>query len=196
MQFTKPYKKAIVEGRLTKSIRAWKTPRVKVGGQYNIDPFGAIEVTALKQQPVMEISQRTLADAGHADQQSLLNLLKVNATTNVFIVTFRFLGATRVNQVGTTALATAELRSLLLRLSRMDGERPWAQRALQLIAEHPGVRAGDLAPHLKMDTATFKRQIRKLKGQGLTISLEAGYKLSPRGKQILKHLLNKTGNRG
>jgi DNA-binding IclR family transcriptional regulator len=57
---------------------------------------------------------------------------------------------------------------------------------LQLIHAHPGRRAADLAPQLSWDTATFKRQVRKLKALGLTISLETGYQLSSRGEQVVQ----------
>jgi DNA-binding IclR family transcriptional regulator len=53
---------------------------------------------------------------------------------------------------------------------------------LDLIAEHPGVRAPDLAATLGMETLPFKRDVRKLKELGLTESLEVGYRLSPRGR--------------
>ena len=64
----------------------------------------------------------------------------------------------------------------------------WAHQALNLISQHEGTRAGDLAPHVGQDTPTFKRNVRKLKQLGLTISLDTGYKLSPRGHAILKAL--------
>ncbi len=51
-----------------------------------------------------------------------------------------------------------------------------------LIARNPGVRAGDLAPQAGQETLDFKRNVRKLKNLGLTISLEVGYRLSPRGE--------------
>jgi Mn-dependent DtxR family transcriptional regulator len=56
---------------------------------------------------------------------------------------------------------------------------------LRLIAERPGVRAGDLAASLGRDQPSFKLDVRKLKKLGLTISLEVGYALSPRGQAYL-----------
>jgi len=53
------------------------------------------------------------------------------------------------------------------------------------VADHPGRRAGDLAQMLGRDTRTFKLDVRKLKALGLTISLETGYRLSPRGEAFL-----------
>jgi hypothetical protein len=39
-----------------------------------------------------------------------------------------------------------------------------------------------------MEKAPFKANVRKLKGLGLTESLEIGYRLSPRGRAVLRHL--------
>ena len=36
------------------------------------------------------------------------------------------------------------------------------------------------------ETARFKRRVRQLKGLGLTISLDVGYRISPRGRSYLK----------
>lgn len=43
----------------------------------------------------------------------------------------------------------------------------------------------DLAPEVGQDLARFKLNVRKLKSLGLTISLETGYRLSPRGEYYL-----------
>ncbi|RVX45669.1 hypothetical protein EDD27_8482 [Nonomuraea polychroma] len=75
--------------------------------------------------------------------------------------------------------------ALTARLTRMG---PWAVRTLRLIAERPGVRAADLAPAVGQDLARFKLNVRKLKALGLTISLETGYRLSPRGQAYLSSI--------
>ena len=53
---------------------------------------------------------------------------------------------------------------------------------LRLIADRPGVRAGDLAESLGRERLAFKADVRKLKSLGLTESLDVGYRLSPRGE--------------
>ena len=62
----------------------------------------------------------------------------------------------------------------------------WTYEYLQAIADHPGLRAPDLAESFGRETAPFKRDVRKLKELGLTISLEIGYELSPRGQLTLE----------
>jgi len=54
-----------------------------------------------------------------------------------------------------------------------------SEATLQTIAEHPDERAADLAARLRRPRDEFKRDARKLKALGLTISLEVGYRLSP-----------------
>ena len=56
---------------------------------------------------------------------------------------------------------------------------------LQTIAARPGVRAADLAASFGRETQPFKLDVRKLKNLGLTLSLEVGYRLSPRGEAYL-----------
>ena len=59
---------------------------------------------------------------------------------------------------------------------------------LRTIAERPGVRAADLAAGCGRDTQPFKLDVRTLKNLGLTLSLEVGYRLSPRGEAYLAAL--------
>jgi predicted transcriptional regulator len=61
---------------------------------------------------------------------------------------------------------------------------------LELIEARPATRAPDLAASLGRETQPFKTDVRKLKNLGLTISLERGYRLSPRGEAYLAHRRN------
>ena len=79
----------------------------------------------------------------------------------------------------------ADLDRRLARLDRASKIGPWTGTVLQLIADRPAVRAADLAASLGRETQTFKLDVRKLKALGLTISLERGYRLSPRGEAYL-----------
>jgi hypothetical protein len=69
--------------------------------------------------------------------------------------------------------------------ARLDRLGPWAWEVLEAIGEHPGLRAPDLAARFGRETAPFKRDVRKLKELGLTVSLPIGYELSPRGQLTL-----------
>jgi hypothetical protein len=50
------------------------------------------------------------------------------------------------------------------------------------------VRAEDLARSVGREKMPFKLDVRKLKEMGLTESLLTGYRLSPRGEAVLRHL--------
>jgi hypothetical protein len=84
-------------------------------------------------------------------------------------------------------LGADDVAALQRRLARLDdrADGAWTTRVLQLIAAHPGVRAGDLAAELGRERLAFKADVRRLKALGLTESLEVGYRLSPRGRAWL-----------
>jgi DNA-binding IclR family transcriptional regulator len=65
-----------------------------------------------------------------------------------------------------------------------DGEG-WPVEFMKLIEARPATRAGDLARHVGLERAEFKRRVRRLKALGLTESLKIGYRLSPRGAAVL-----------
>jgi hypothetical protein len=86
----------------------------------------------------------------------------------------------------TWLLSEADLAALRQKLSRLDARRAWTMATLQAIRQHPGTRAADLAAVLGWDELQdFKLHVRKLKTLGLTISLETGYRLAPRGEAYL-----------
>jgi predicted transcriptional regulator len=62
---------------------------------------------------------------------------------------------------------------------------PWTAQTLRLIAEHPKRRAGDLAKMAGRDRLDFKKDVRRLKALGLTISHEVGYEISRRGQAYI-----------
>jgi biotin operon repressor len=68
--------------------------------------------------------------------------------------------------------------------ARLDRMGPWTYEILQVIHDRPEVRAGDLAESLGRERLAFKRDVRKLKELGLTISLSPGYRLSRRGEAV------------
>ncbi len=79
----------------------------------------------------------------------------------------------------------ADLRRRLERLDRASSHGPWTNDVLQVIAARPAVRAADLAAGFGRETQPFKLDVRKLKNLGLTLSLDVGYRLSPRGEAYL-----------
>ena len=89
------------------------------------------------------------------------------------------------------SLTEADFAAITARLARMDtsSERgPWTGAVLALIAERPGVVSTALAEAMGWERKDFKLHVRRLKELGLTLSLDVGYRLSPRGESYLNHL--------
>ena len=70
-----------------------------------------------------------------------------------------------------------DVEAITRRLDRMDASSPhgpWTRATLELIAARPATRAADLAASLGRQRDDWKRDVRKLKELGLTLSLEVG----------------------
>ena len=74
------------------------------------------------------------------------------------------------------------LAAVLRRSDTRSDDGPWTDRVLAIIDERPATLAARLAQDVGMPVVVFKRRVRRLKEHGLTISLERGYELSPRGR--------------
>ncbi len=88
-------------------------------------------------------------------------------------------------------LSDAEVKAITKRLDKMDassGVGSWTHRTLQLISEQPGVVSTILARQMGVDRYVFKALVYKLKGLGLTYSLDVGYSISPRGRAYLRKM--------
>lgn len=64
-------------------------------------------------------------------------------------------------------------------------ERPWTRETLRLIRDNPSRVSTELAEAMGLERKYFKNRVRRLKGLGLTESLEVGYRISPRGEALL-----------
>src|SRR4029077_16069773 len=96
----------------------------------------------------------------------------------------------RAELAATASLSDDDIAVIDQRLDRLDrasGHGPWTRETLRLIEARPAVRAGDLCEMVRRELQPFKLDVRKLKNLGLTISLEIGYELSPRGQAFLDH---------
>jgi biotin operon repressor len=92
---------------------------------------------------------------------------------------------------GNAAMSGAELAKLTARLARMDAadsRGPWTTAILTQIADYPGTVSTVLAEELGWPRPDFKQHVRRLKELGLTISLDIGYRLSPRGEAYLNQV--------
>ncbi|WP_218595452.1 hypothetical protein [Pseudonocardia oceani] len=184
----RPVLDAIAAGSVDLAFRRWSHARVRPGTHLRT-AVGLLEVVAVD---VVEESDLTAEDARRSGHDSLDALRAANSRRDgaLFRVVLRPAGPDpRIALRESAELSDDDRAALDARLARMDRTAPWTGAVLRLIAEHPGVRAPDLAARLGRETTSFKRDVRKLKELGLTESLEVGYRLSPRGAAYLHMLL-------
>lgn len=180
---------AIVDGRVDRAYRRWKRPTVKAGGRLRT-PMGELAIDA-----VTPVSERDLTDdharaAGHVDLAALLGVLAPEG--QLYCVQLHYAGEDRrVALRNDSALDPESMAAIVARLDGFDARSSfgaWTRATLAAIAAEPGRRAPDLATAQGRETAPFKADVRKLKELGLTESLEVGYRLSPRGEAVWRHL--------
>ena len=199
MQFRQRDKDAIANGEITLTFRRWRRPQARTGGRYRVGE-DLIEVTSVEQIEPSQISVEEARAAGHDSAEAVLMSIERNqrksgdASAPLYRVAFHCLGEQddpRKILAAEAGLDSEALVAVTKRLAQMDARSrhgPWTQAALEAIASTPGRRAAELAAVQGRETTKFKADIRKLKALGLTISLEVGYELSPRGRVVLDAL--------
>jgi hypothetical protein len=186
------------DGSVTAAFRWWKRPAAKAGGRQRTPGGGELAIDAVDRIERDDVSEDDARGAGYDGRDELLTELDRFATEGADLYRIRFHRAGDDPRLALRAqadLGEDELGAVAERLDRLDRASrhgPWTATVLALIAERPGVRAPDLAAGLGRETAPFKRDVRKLKELGLTVSLEVGYRLSPRGEVVLRTLSGRT----
>lgn len=179
----------IREGSVDLAFRRWERPRVLVGTKLRT-PVGLVEISSLDQ--VDTVTEKDARRSGAASRAEVLELLAPKAPWPIWRIGLRYAGEDPRIALRNDAKLTAATRSdLVARLDRLDRAArsgPWTREVLALIAANPERRAPDLAASLGRETLPFKRDVRKLKELGLTESLTVGYRLSPRGRALLRSL--------
>jgi len=191
MQFTAAFKELIRGDRIDVTFRYWRMPRVRVDGTYRIAPDLAIRVIDLA--VVSRISDADAQRAGFPAADALRDYLtraRTNADAALYRVAFERIAAPADSRsrLAVQAPDDSELAMLSRRLTAMDARSTtgaWTRRVLADIDAAPGVRAGDLADAIGWETPRFKVHVRRLRALGLTHSLEAGYRISLRGRSLL-----------
>lgn len=179
----------IAEGRITVVLRRWDAPRAKPGGTQRT-PAGTIRIEQIVEYPAAyRVTRAQAVAAGFPDAKAAQAELDRRPAAHTYVITVTYLGPDErpalaaADQVNADDVATISRRLADWDAASSDG--PWTRRYLELIAANEGVRAPELAARMGQETARFKRRVRQLKGLGLTISLEVGYRISPRGKAFL-----------
>jgi hypothetical protein len=182
----------IEDGSITQTFRRWKRRQAVTGRRYRT-PVGIIEAEAVDIVDPTEITDSDARCAGYADAAALVADLRGADDLPIYRIRFHLVpGPDPRDELAAHAeLNDAELRDVVRRLDRLDrasSHGAWTAETLRVIAQRPGVRAGDLAASLGRERDPFKIDVRKLKALGLTRSLEVGYELSPRGHTVLRTL--------
>jgi len=192
MLFRRATLDAIAAGQVDLAFRRWTKPTVKTGGRLRT----AIGELAIRSVTPCEAADMEDADARRAGFATVAQLLASLAAPTPGARLYR-IELAYAGQDSRLALRTNVeenvLAEILQKLQAIDrrAPAPCTLPTLELIATWPGRRAPELAGLLGRETAPFKASVRRLKEFGLTISLETGYRLSPRGEAIL-HLARQT----
>jgi hypothetical protein len=186
-----PTLEGIANGTIRLLFRRWVSPRAKAGSSFRTH-VGVIGVDAVDEIPESSLTDGAAREAGYDSRSALLEELAKYPDGRLYRIAVRLAGADpRIALRQNARLSGGEVEELERRLAAMGArstDGPWAMAILQLIDRRPGVLAARLAKSLGMEVALFKPRVRQLKELGLTESLEVGYRLSPRGKALLRRL--------
>jgi hypothetical protein len=172
----------IAAGEIDLAFRRWPRARVKAGTRLRT-AIGVLLVVSVEVVEPKRIGARDARRAGFASHDALVAMLDALGSGDVHRIELRRAGEDpRISLRARAALSPEERAELDRRLDRMAD----ARAVLALIAAKPGVRAADLAASLGRELRPFKAGVRRLKELGLTESLEVGYRLSPRGRALLR----------
>jgi len=178
----------IADGTITLVLRRWDAPRSKAGGTQRT-PVGTIHIdTVTEYSGGYRVTAAQAIAAGYPSAKAAQADLDRRPAGHTYLIGVSFLAPDeRPDLAADDALADADVTTITMRLDRWDAVgAPWTREYLRMIGENEAVRAPDLAARVGLDVPRFKRRVRQLKGLGLTISLDVGYRLSPRGRAYLQ----------
>jgi biotin operon repressor len=190
--FERRLREGIHEGRIVLTFRRWNRRQVVAGHRYRTGS-DIIEVDAVDPVTQRDIDAGQAKEAGYGTVREVLADLRGDKKTPLYRVRFHRVDEPdpRAELAAQSDLTGQELAALSAQLTRMDnsGSRgPWTRAVLTQIADHPATVSTVLASTLGWERQDFKLHVRRLKQLGLTISLDVGYRLSPRGEAYLQHV--------
>ncbi|TAK67999.1 MAG: ASCH domain-containing protein [Dehalococcoidia bacterium] len=187
LMFRREDRERVARGEITVTFRLWKSAHVRAGKTYE-SGFGRIEVEDVRVIPAAMISEDDIGPSGCDDVAAIRELAgehtkaQVGPDTLLHRVQFRFIGDGAMPIEPRTPIDMELVAARLERMDRLAPRGPWTLAALRMIERRPRAAARLLAAELGYETLDFKRNVRKLKALGLTISHEAGYELSDGGR--------------
>jgi biotin operon repressor len=189
VQFEPRLRTGLHDGTITVAIRRWRRAQVVAGHQYRTGQ-GMVLAEAIDVITPADITAELARAAGFPDVPAAVADLRGDPALPLYCVRFRALQTPdpRDELASTASVSEDEAAAITARLARMDAASkrgPWTAAVLAQIAARPAVSSVHLAAALDWDRPDFKLHVRRLKALGLTISLDVGYKLSPRGAALL-----------
>jgi hypothetical protein len=184
--FEQRFWEPIRRGEVTVTFRRWKRRQAVAGRRYRT-PGGIIEADSVDVVTVEEITEADARAGLFGAREELIAALRGTPDLDLYRIRFHVVDEPdpRATLAATDGLTDDDVAAIDQRLERLDRASrfgPWTRDTLRLIAAKPAVRAGDLADEVGRELQPFKLDVRKLKNLGLTISLDVGYELSPRGR--------------
>ena len=189
MLFEQRLRDGLRDGTITVAFRRWRRPQVVAGHHYRTGA-GMVCAESIDEVTTAEITPGQAKAAGYPDTSALLADLRGDPALPLYMIRFRPLDQPdpRDELAATTTLTDQQSDAIAARLARMDAASkrgPWTATILAQIAEKPAVSSVFLAEAIGWERPDFKLHVRRLKELGLTISLDVGYRISPRGRAYL-----------
>ena len=191
MRFEQRLRDGIHSGAIVLAFRRWKRRQVVPGHRYRTG-LDMVEVLSVDVVEPSSVDTAQALEAGYASVGELLADLRGDPALPVYRIRMRRIDGPdpRDELAGTANLDESDVAAISARLARMDrssNRGPWTRAVLAQIADQPGIVSTVLADALDWERQDFKLHVRRLKELGLTISLDVGYRLSPRGESYLRH---------
>jgi hypothetical protein len=180
----------IRDGSVTLAFRRWRRPSVRSGGTL-LTSIGQLQIGSVSQVPEGALTEGDARRAGYPSLDELLRELNQRHEGAIYRIEFTGIGPDPRVELRESLPDATELNTILERLHQLDTRSPlgpWTAATLSLLQTRPGVLAETLARQVGMEKLAFKSRVRKLKALGLTISLDKGYRLSPRGQAVLSQM--------
>jgi hypothetical protein len=191
MLFKTKFLELIRDKKVNVAFRRWSKPTVKEGGTL-LTAVGQLSIDSLTEINYKAITDKDLVKAGYDTREELDKELSQKEDGTLYRITFTLAQEDpriRLRQnVAITPEELGELKKKLEQLNARSKHPDWTSKVLQLFDKEPGKQAVYYAAKLGYEKAWFKINVRKLKALGLTISLENGYTISPRGKKVLREM--------
>ena len=192
MRFEHRLRDGIHSGAIVLAFRRWKRSQVVPGRRYRTG-IDTVEVDSVDVVEPSSVDAAQAREAGYPSAAELLADLRGDPALPVYRIRLRLIDEPdpRDQLARTASLTEADVAAITARLVRMDRSStrgPWTGAVLALIADRPGIVSTVLAEAMGWERQDFKLHVRRLKELGLTLSLDVGYRLSPRGESYLDYL--------